>query len=102
MQQHRGLVFLGWYACLTLAGIALPRAPGLSVAQRTVCIVASVSTLLFAASLCAYFVEAWRRQSQVSNRGAYTAWIVFESVIGVPFALVCAAAGVLVLWLAIL
>lgn len=100
MQQHRGSVFLGWYLCLTLAAISLPRSPHFSVAQGAACIVVSIATLLFAASLFAYFVEAWKRQRQVANRGEYTAWVVLESVIGVPFALACAAGGFLALWVA--
>jgi hypothetical protein len=100
-QQHRGLVFLGWYVCLTLAAIALPRSPHLSVAQRAACIVTGLATLLFAASLCAYFVEAWKRQRQVAHRGEYTAWVLLESLIGVPFAFACAAGGLLALWVAL-
>lgn len=101
IQRHRWLVFLGWYLCLTLLAIVPPRSPQLSVVQRAAYIVASVVTLLFAASLCAYFVEAWKRQRGVSNRGAYTAWVLFESVIGVPFALSCAAGAFAALWIAV-
>jgi hypothetical protein len=101
MQRHRGLVALGWYVCLTLLAIALPRLPRMAVVQRAALLVASVGTLLFAASLCAYFVEAWERQRQVSNRGEYTAWMIFESVIGLPFALACAAGAFAGLWLAV-
>jgi hypothetical protein len=101
IQRHRGLVFLGWYLCLTLVSIALPRSPHLSIVQRAACVVASCATLLFAATLCAYFIEAWKRQRQVANRSQYTAWVVFESVIGVPFALACAAGAFAGLWVAV-
>ena len=101
MQQHRVLVFLGWYLCLTLIAIALPRSAHLSIAQRAVCIFVSMATLLFVASLCAYFVEAWKRQRQAANRGVYTAWVLLESVAGIPFALTCAACAFLVLWVSL-
>jgi hypothetical protein len=100
-QRHRGLVFLGWYLCVALAGIALPRSGHLSIGQRAGCVVASCATLLFAGTLCAYFVEAWKRQHQVANKGQYTAWVLFESVIGVPFALACVAGAFAGLWVAV-
>ena len=100
-QRHRGLVFLGWFVGLSLAGMLVPRSQHLSALVRLLSIGVGMATLLLAASLGAYFIEAWKRQAHVSNKDEYTCWLLFESIVGIPFALGCAAFALAVVWLAV-
>jgi len=101
--RHRHWVVAGfWFATYIIAAVALPntdhRMLPLSVPLRLTMLAVGVSTLVFAVSLSFYFFDSWSRSRTVATSVMYKVWISFETVLGVPFTLICFAFAGVCFW----
>jgi hypothetical protein len=92
-------VCFGLYIAVALALPNIDHRIALSIPVRLVILAVGISTLALAVSLAFYFVDTWTRRNGVRNRTSFWVWMVFETLLGVPFAAVCFAWAGMCLWI---
>jgi hypothetical protein len=74
----------------------------LSTPARIALFVLGIGTLAFALSLTCYFLEIWRRWKISVLGTGYRIWVAFETLVGVPFAVLCYCFAILSIGVALL
>ena len=90
-------LFLCLCLVLEIAAIVIPNHGSAqqtsSLASKAVLLAFAITSISFAISLGFYFIDAWRRRSTVPDNLVFRGWLAVETVLGVPFAALCLAAG---------
>lgn len=100
--RHRPwVVFAAFFGLHITVAIALPNTDqpiALSIPVRLIFLAVGISTLALAVSLVFYFVDTRTRRKTVQDRISFWAWMVFETLVGVPFTAVCVVWAGICLW----
>jgi ABC-type uncharacterized transport system permease subunit len=103
IRERQGVLFVALCGLFIVAAIVLPTNPRhpqpLPFTARILLLTIGLVALTFAVSLCFYFVDSWKKKHSVANKTAYRVWLGLETIVGVPFALLCVQVSLMCLWL---